>query len=171
MRILYVQKEASLESHWNCLLCSLSSWVHDQKFVPLFAFPPPPPPPPPHSSYTLPLICMVLIDSVVATMVIVTGPHPLRARTTSRPSTKGYIACSTNLSIICLEVRWVIHLSMRGLQHMNCCFLLQLNLTVHPNCTNMSQVYTSHILYLTGHWCVVLVYSHTTPTRQCIMLV
>ena len=34
--------------------------------------------------------------SVVATMVIVAGPHPLRARTASQPSKDGYIACSTN---------------------------------------------------------------------------
>ena len=33
--------------------------------------------------YTLPWLYMALIDSVVATMAIVTGPCPLRARTTS----------------------------------------------------------------------------------------
>ena len=117
--------------------------------------------PPPPATYPLPWLyhgstmalqwlyhgsTMALIDSVIATMVIVTGPHLLRARMTSRPSTNRCIACSATFLHHLLrrsEVsRTFEKTSTQELLFSSSIKLNSNNLAVQ----NVSQVYMSHIL-------------------------
>ena len=99
-------------------------------------------------SLLLSLQLLSLIDScvIVATMAIVSGPHPLRATMTSRPSANGYITLSATFlhSLTCRRSEVSRKFERTSTQEL----LFSSSIKINSNdlaVQNMSHVYMGHI--------------------------